>query len=186
MKPGVGRKGPTLSRRQALAGAVGRRNKDVLDATAGLGRDTALLAWMGYRVMAIERSLILGELLLDGLARARETSSKAGKQVAGRIDLRITDACHELASLGQEVDAVYLDPMYPERQSSALPKKEIRLVREIVGDDMDAAVLFRAAMDSGVRRVVVKRPVYAQPLAGTPNEVLRSKMVRYDLYLPSP
>ena len=54
---------------------------------------------------------------------------------------------------------------------------------------MDANLLFLAAYSSDVRRIVVKRPDYAEPLhinldaAKSPTETLKGKLVRYDVYI---
>ncbi|MCK5323461.1 MAG: class I SAM-dependent methyltransferase, partial [Desulfobulbaceae bacterium] len=65
-------------RRQPLARAVGLKHgltPNVLDATAGLGRDAFVLACLGCRVQLIERSSILAALLEDGLRRAAADSN---------------------------------------------------------------------------------------------------------------
>ena len=83
-------------------------------------------------------------------------------------------------------DVVYLDPMYPHRTKSALPKKEMRLFRLLVGPDDDAARLVAAARAVALRRVVVKRPAGAPFLGDVrPDGRLESKNTRYDLYLTS-
>ncbi|MFQ5493972.1 MAG: class I SAM-dependent methyltransferase, partial [Phycisphaerae bacterium] len=62
-----------LSRRQPIALAMGRRHGplQVVDATAGLGRDAFLLACMGLSVHMVERNAVLAALLGDGLRRAQ-------------------------------------------------------------------------------------------------------------------
>jgi 16S rRNA (guanine1516-N2)-methyltransferase len=44
---------------------------------------------------------------------------------------------------------IYLDPMFPHREKTALVKKEMRLFRPLVGDDPDAPALLQAALASG-------------------------------------
>ena len=83
-------------------------------------------------------------------------------------------------------DAVYLDPMYPrEDEKSAKQKKEMFLLRELVGKDLDAEALFEAAWAAAAKRVVVKRPDDAPRItrAREPSMVLEGKTVRYDIYL---
>ena len=71
-----------------------------------------------------------------------------------------------LAEITPPPDVVYLDPMYPHRQKSALVKKEMRVFQSLVGADEDADLLLAPALALATRRVVVKRPDYAEPLAG--------------------
>ncbi len=43
-------------------------------------------------------------------------------------------------------DTIYLDPMYPHSGKSALNKLEMRIIRKLVGDDTDAALLLEIAL----------------------------------------
>lgn len=166
-----------VSRRDLLPRAIGRKVLTVVDATAGLGRDALLLAGAGFRVTAIERCPVISALLADALRRAQGTCADAITVVEG-------DALEVLRVIGP-VDAVYLDPMYPPSpKPSALAAKELRMLRDIVGTDPDACELLSAARRCARRRVVVKRPLRAPPLAAMPLGCHRGKLVRYDVYGP--
>ena len=173
--------------KQPLATAIGVSASPihVVDATVGLGRDAFLLASLGCKVTAIERCPILGALLQDGLDRAAR-GPQAVRAAAQRFSLLIGDACTLLPSLAPDAapDVVYLDPMYPPRKKRALPKKELRICRALVGDDRDAGELFLIARRIARKRVVVKRPRHAASLAPSPHLQIRTKMVRYDVYRP--
>lgn len=179
----------TFSRRQPIASAFGLRPEapdvDVIDATAGLARDTYLLAGYGCLVRAIERSPILGALVLDGLRRAAARGPQGMAATLGRITLLVDDSRQILANLNEPArpDVVYLDPMYPAKKKTALPKKELRICRKLVGDDPDAGELFDIARRTAKRRVVVKRHPLAPPLGPDPDLRFRGKLVRYDVYL---
>jgi 16S rRNA (guanine1516-N2)-methyltransferase len=179
----ISRRIATASRRQPLARAIGmkRGTPTVVDATAGLGRDALLLANLGCPVVAVERSPVLGEMLRDALERA----AAAGQAAAGRVTLIVADAVDVLAVLStrQRPDTVYIDPMYPATGKSALPKKEMRILRRLVGDDPDAGTLLEAARRVARNRVVVKRPPLAPPLSPGPSVSIASKLTRYDVYL---
>ena len=76
-----------------------------------------------------------------------------------------------------------LAPMFPHRDNSALVKKEMRLFRPLVGDDLDAPALLAAALALASHRVVVKRPRKAPCIeGGKPSYVLEGKSSRYDIY----
>lgn len=178
-----GGRGQLIARACGLAGGV---TPSVIDATAGLGRDAFVLASLGAEVLMIERSEVIYALLADGLARAAEDPDAA--LIVARMQLQHGDAAVELAALvaasGLAPQVVHLDPMYPQREKSALVKKEMRLFRELAGDDDDAPQLLEAALDVATHRVVVKRPRKAPPIAGpAPHHVIEGKTSRYDLYV---
>lgn len=171
---------------EMIVKAVTGRSKDpltVVDATAGLGRDSFILAAAGFSVRAIERHPAIACLLMDGLDRAR--CSIEGAVVAERVQLhwgvahRWLEQCPEQ----ERPDVVCLDPMFPERTKNALVKKEMRLFRDVVGDDMDAEALLDLAMQVARKRVVVKRPRKAEAVAGRkPGYQLLGKSSRFDVY----
>ncbi|CAH1043433.1 16S rRNA (guanine(1516)-N(2))-methyltransferase (EC [Halomonas sp. TD01] len=159
---------------------------NVVDATAGLGRDAFVLASLGANVLLIERVAAIAALLQDGLARAAKTDTTA--EIALRMTLRHCDAAEQLAALVESAafdpEVIHLDPMFPHREKSALVKKEMRLFRELAGDDDDAPRLLEAALDVATHRVVVKRPRKAPPIDGpAPQHTLEGKTSRYDLYV---
>lgn len=169
-----------LSHNQLLAKAVGKNASAVIDATAGMGQDAALLATLGYTVLAIERSVIIAALLEDGLRRA-EADPALAKAFGGRLSIRHADARDVIVAT--PVDAICIDPMFPpKRKASALAKKSIRMVRDIVGDDGDSAELLAKARQF-CHRVIVKRPTHAEPIAEAPTMHFAGKLVRYDVYL---
>jgi 16S rRNA (guanine1516-N2)-methyltransferase len=174
--------GGGISHRQPLARAVGRRARNIVDVTAGFGDDALLLAAMGYRVTAIERCPIVGALLRDGIRRARADSKLAGL-LDQRFTLVIGEARELLPGLEPTPDTIYMDPMFPpKRKRSALARKSVRVLRELVGDDEDAPQLLQLCLQQAKQRVVVKRPHYAAPLMATPSLSYCGKLVRYDVY----
>ena len=178
-RPGRGRG----LRRQPLARAVGRASRRVVDATAGLGRDAAILAFAGFEVIAVERSPVLAAMLEDGIERARADPFTA-EALGDRLRVETGDARDVLARIAPPPDAVYLDPMYPpRRKASAIAKRGIRLVRALVGADADAGELLAAARARAADRVVVKRPAAAEPIGGAPSYTIAGKLARYDVYL---
>jgi 16S rRNA (guanine1516-N2)-methyltransferase len=154
----------------------------VVDATAGLGRDAFVLARLGCELTLIERQPLVAALLEDGLARAL-ADPVVGKIVA-RMKLVRGDAIALLASWSApQPQVVYLDPMFPEREKSALVKKEMRLFRPLAGRDDDAPALLAAALAAASHRVVVKRPRKAPAIEGVaPSYALSGKSSRFDVY----
>lgn len=163
-----------------LVRAVGRGAGVVIDATAGLGGDAWILAAAGRTVLAIERHATVHALLEDALARSRAAPTTA--PVAGRITLVQADARTHLAACAAGAWAILLDPMFPPKHKTALAPRDIRLVKEAVGEDLDASELLRAALETGAPRIIVKRPHGAPALGGVPHHVIESRLVRYDIY----
>lgn len=176
-------------RGEAVAKAVGVKGDylpDVVDATAGLGRDAFVLASVGCRVRMLERHPVVAALLDDGLQRAYR-DAEIGPWLRERLQLIHASSLAELQHLSPRPDVVYLDPMFPHKQKSALVKKEMRVFQSLVGPDNDADGLLAPARYLAKRRVVVKRPDYAPPLAdvATKNAVL-TKGHRFDIYAGRP
>jgi len=172
---------PNLSRRQPLARALGKKARTVVDATAGYCQDALLFALMGYRTTAIERSPVVMALARDGL---RRLAARAGITLDKRLRLIEGDGRVLLPSITPPPEVIYLDPMFPpKRKKSAAVKKEMRLLRALVGDDSDAHELLEISRRVALDRVVVKRPDDAPPLAPDPSMSLAGKLVRYDVYL---
>lgn len=174
-------------RKQLLARAIGlhkRANLQILDATAGLGRDAWTLAALGACVDLAERHPLLAAMLRD--AHTRALNDPAQHETASRIRVIERDAASLLAS-GTQWDVVHLDPMYPKHGRRALPQREMQLLRELAGDDPDADGLLPAAVRAARQRVVVKRQLHAPPLAGRrPDFVLTGTQARYDVYTAAP
>ena len=170
---------------QMIAKAVGLQpgvRPTVLDATAGLGRDAFVLASLGCSLTLIERQPIIAALLEDGLNRALADAEVA--PIVVRMPLRTGNAIELMAAWKDEApQVIYLDPMFPHRDKSALVKKEMRLFRPLAGDDDDAPALLEAALALATHRVVVKRPRKAPTIAGQQaGYAHEGKSSRFDIY----
>jgi len=171
---------------QLVAKAVGlkktRATLHVVDATAGLGQDAFVLASLGCQVTLFERNPVIHALLADGLARAALNADCAA--ITGRMRLLEGSSIDWLAQDDAEAaDIVYLDPMFPHRDKSALVKKEMQVFRTIVGDDEDSGQLLVEALERARYRVVVKRPRKAPAIEGPePTTRIEGKSSRYDVY----
>ncbi len=171
---------------QAVVKAVCSRSRStpqVIDATAGMGRDAFVLATQGCHVLMFERNPVVRILLADGLERAYR-DPEIGSML--RENLVLSPLCSIMEVTEEKCcDTVYLDPMFPVRKSSALVKKDMRIFHQIVGIDEDSNMLLEQALRLAKCRVAVKRPKGAPFLGGisTPNCV-ETKSHRFDLYHP--
>ena len=172
--------------RELVAKAVGIKSGQslrVLDATAGLGRDAFILASRGCNVQMLERSPVVALMLEDALQRASQDGEVVN--ITERMNLQQADALEFMRSLSPQdyPEVVYLDPMFPERSKSASVKKEMRLLQQLLGADMDTQELFEAALQVATRRVVVKRPKIAPCITElAPHHVVEGKSGRFDVY----
>ncbi len=170
-----------------LAKAVGIKaghRPYIVDATAGLGLDGLSLAWLGCEVVLIERSLIIHALLDDGLSRAKG-NPRLHKVIRSKISLCYGNSSEIIPQLDRPPATILLDPMYPSQKKRSLNKKEMRLLRDIVGDDEDSSELSRASFSVAENRVVVKRPKGASEIISSPavSHRIRMKSGRFDVYL---
>jgi len=172
---------------ELLAKAIGiKKNKvpSVLDVTAGLGKDSFILASLGCQVTMIERSPLIALLLQNGLDRAAENPELS--PVIDRIDFLNRDSIQFLNFDPQSLlkyDCIYLDPMFPENKKSRLVKKEMRVFRKLLGEDLDSSVLLDAAFASGIHRVVVKRHRHDKQIGDQKPELgFIGKTTRFDVY----
>ncbi|RTE85921.1 MULTISPECIES: class I SAM-dependent methyltransferase [Gammaproteobacteria] len=164
----------------------------ILDATAGLGRDGMMLAHSGCKVDLLERHPVVHALLDQAVLHAK-LHEKMGDWVSQRVRVlpagSLLDSMPELLANGYEEsppDAIYLDPMFPERGKTAAVKKDMQMLQQLVGGDEDADQLLPAALALATYRVVVKRPATAPFLAGqTPTTQITTKKHRFDVYIKS-
>ncbi len=169
---------------QPLARAAGIKKgvrPTICDVTAGFGADSFVFASLGCQVTMIERSPIVWALLDDGIRRA--LCHPAIREIlAERVSLHLHEAVSFLHSSQQAYDTIYMDPMYPQQKKSALNKQEMRLLRSLVGNDTDSALLLQEARKHALKRVVVKRPTGA-PFLEKPSFSVTGKSSRFDVFL---
>ncbi len=176
-----------------------------IDATAGLGEDALLLAATGFRVILYESDPVIAALLRDALQRASEIPALVA--LVNRMELREEDsiaalrrdyrnwemekpeqALRSVPGVGTSVTptVIYLDPMFPERQKSALVKKKFQLLQRLESPCANEEELLAAALAASPHKILIKRPLKGPWLAGVkPAYSLSGKAVRIDVLLPA-
>ena len=172
-------------RGQNLAKAVGmkfNKNRNIIDATAGLGYDSFILASLGANVTLIERSQKMHTLLQNGIEEGISFGGEIEK-IVNRMELLFGDSKDILPKLTPEV--IMIDTMYKDRKKTALVKNNMRLVREIVGPDSDYIELLKIALNCAKNRVVLKQPRYAEPIKEITkcSHQILGKTIRYDVFM---
>ena len=189
-----------------------------VDATAGLGEDSFILAAAGFHVIMCEYNPVIAALLADALERAQNGASlrRGGRtddltgvsvekrkpavrysdsfeteqienrirEIANRMELITGNGIDILTSLEKRPDLIYLEPMFPAKQKSGISTKKLQLFQKLETPCAAEEELLRAAFEARPQRIVVKRPIKGEPLAGRrPGYAIECRNVRYDCYL---
>jgi 16S rRNA (guanine1516-N2)-methyltransferase len=165
----------------------------LIDATAGLGHDSLLMAHLGAQLTLVERHPILYTLLEDTHQHALQDPYLA--QTAERIHLIFSDSAQFLKQQAEQAalyDVVYLDPMFPQRDQNqqaikkqAQVKKQMQLLHLLLPEhgEMDLGDHLLALAQQIAKRVIVKRPRLAVYLADAePNHQWQGDACRFDAY----
>lgn len=154
-------------------------NPTAIDATAGMGEDSFLLAACGYRVTLFEQNPVIAALLRDALRRAKK--HLALREIAERMQLVEGNSIELMPKLLDRADLIYLDPMFPARQKSGLIGKKLQLIQKLEQPCFEEAELLNAALQIRSKKIVIKRPLKGPFLAGRePGYSIRGKAIRYD------
>lgn len=146
--------------------------KIIWDLTCGTGKDALLIYHFRKQITCFERHPVIYLLLKDALRRCPI-----------KMDLFFGDARSLDFSRISQPDIIFFDPMYPEKKKkSALPRKEMVIFKDIVGDDDDSLDVFHWAVTKARERVVVKRPLEAIAIKDNPTASYKGKSTRYDMY----
>lgn len=181
----------------------------VIDATAGLGQDSFLLAAAGFSVEMYEQDPIIAALLQDALERGLKNTAIA--TVISNMHLYKQDSVSALKDrayalgmthpLGEaqnpiadndsfaqtnlrKPEVIYLDPMFPARTKSAAVKKKFQLLHQLEHPCENETELFEAAQMLRPHKIVVKRMLKGPYLANKkPSYSIKGKAIRYDCYV---
>jgi len=154
-----------------------RQPLTILDATAGMVADSMLMASRGHKVLALEQSHVVYELVQDGLKRA------ASAGVLRLPTLLRAEAGGWLADHAErKFDVIYLDPMFVKSGKRALPRKNMQLLRHLSDGASGGESLLSLAITRAQLRVVVKRPSKGDWLGKAPEYSIKGQRVRFDIY----
>ena len=151
-----------------------------VDAAAGMGEDSFLLAAAGYEVYLFEQDAVIAALLRDALYRAGEDDRL--REIVGRMHLSEGNSIELMPRLGITPEIVYLDPMFPPRKKSGLIHKKLQLIQKLEQPCADERELFDAAAAMHPKKIIIKRPLNGAPLADRkPSYTVKGKAIRYDV-----
>ena len=160
----------------------------VLDATAGLGEDSFLLAAAGFKVLLYEYNPVIAALLRDGLRRAIESDAAVIREAAERMTLYEENSLRAMTELSLQgassPDVILLDPMFPERSKSALVKKKFQLLQQLESPCANGEELLSAAVSCHPHKIIIKRPLKGPYLGDIkPSYSITGKAIRYDVII---
>ena len=179
-------------------------DSQVIDATAGFGHDSLILASTGAQVTMLEQQPLMALLLL--VEQLRMSTLPNWQKLMSRLQIINTDALTYFkrfnnylgADNEQAIDVIYLDPMFPEDsyQDSKTGKgakvgKHMQALHQLAHPptlDEEQQLLQSAqavVSQNGQKqgRVIVKRPQFAPLLADQqPSESWNNEAVRFDGY----
>lgn len=155
----------------------------IIDATAGLGHDSIVMAGRGAQVTMLEQQPIMHALLMDAMSQVSESPN--WQKLHARLSLVNTHAVNYLNKQTEKADLVYLDPMFPDDSyKSAQVNKNMQVLHSLAKPPTpdEERALLDAAIYAG-KRVIVKRPRHAPYLAGKePSNQWLGDAVRFDGY----
>ena len=152
----------------------------IVDATAGLGEDSFIMAAAGHNVTMFEKDETIAALLEDALIRGADDEEIS--ETIKRMKLIKGDSVKHMKELDFVPDVVLLDPMFPKRTKSALVKKKFQILKLIEPPEADGEALVDVALRTGARKIIIKRPVKGELLGGIkPSYSIDGKSVRWDV-----
>lgn len=150
-----------------------------IDATAGLGEDSLILAAAGFYVKMYEQNPVIYELLCDAKRRAEQDSFLVN--IVSRMEIFNADSIEAMKGVTEAPDVILLDPMFPERQKSALVKNKLQVIQSLEMPCANENDMLYAATMAKPKRIIIKRPPKGEFLASVkPDYSITGKAVRFD------
>ena len=166
----------------SLKKAIGKNKEDItiFDGTAGLLSDTIIFLALGHKVIACEQSKIIFLLVNDAIERAKTELPFLENLVLlnGKSETQYKET--------QNIDIVYLDPMYPEPSKKVLRSGDISTINHILqieNIDEDGDAIFFSIKDSNFKKIILKRPIKADIIDKNINYQVKGKSTRFDIYI---
>lgn len=173
-------------RNELIIKAIGWRknhNLQVFDLTAGLGKDAFIMAAVGCDVLMFERHPVVAKQLAQAIQQGLQCSSIAPTLKRMKLIQQCAIEYLQTQTLESQPDVIYCDPMFEARPKTALVKKDLQHLQQLIGFCHDATHLVELALTHARKRVVVKRPHYAPPIVANPHHSHSGRSHRFDVYL---
>lgn len=168
-------------KKHPLTKAIGIKNKKctIYDLTAGFLKDSLFFAYLGHKVTAIEANPIICKIISTANDELKKNSNYP------EIKIINTECSLFLSSVKEQADIIYLDPMFPKSNKSALAKKSMQFLQTIAVDqNNDYEKILKLALEKARKKVIVKRPCNGPFLTNLKPcyQVSEKQSCRYDIY----
>ena len=155
-------------------------NLTIFDGTAGFLSDAMIFLSLGHKVIACEQSKIIYLLVQDACERA---SSEL--PVLSNLTL-LNGNSFEMYQDQNDVDAIYLDPLYPTTKKHVSRAGNINSIRSILDIENiidNADKLFTDFKGVEYKKIILKRPIKSEKLCNNINYQIKGKSTRFDIYI---
>lgn len=166
----------TLSLKQPLVKAIGFKKQAlrIIDITSGWAKDAFLMAQLGCHVNAVESHPFVFHLVQASLDHKTKPKN---------LNFILDNSLNYLNNLKEQEypDVIYMDPMFGDKKKS-LSKKDLRILKKIVGETKNSKELFDLALKKTKKRVVVKRHWKESPMSGNCWNSFKGRSTCYDVF----
>ena len=159
------------------------KNLTILDMTAGLGKDSFMLASFGFNVLGCEQN----SCVYKALKNAKEELDKIDFAVAKRLNFLEVNSFEFLKKTTDVFDYIYFDPMFDAINDKTKAKKQMQFLRELTKTDNHEKQIvqsFNLARKKCAKFVIFKRHKRDNYFAKEHHSVLLANSVRFERYLP--
>lgn len=171
----------SMHEKDLLRKALGKdKNLRILDATAGLCRETLRMAYWGHHVWACEKNRELAHHLQLAFEEARGDEFYASW--ISRVTF-VSKATEDFLTNEASFDVIVIDPMFSEERRKALPKKDLQFLGTLVGHDDNSEFLLKKCLPHVSKKLLLKRPLKASTLLKPLHSVI-GRAHRWDVYAP--
>ncbi|MCB9025836.1 MAG: class I SAM-dependent methyltransferase [Bdellovibrionaceae bacterium] len=173
-----------LSKKDPLSRALGNKTEciKVLDLTAGWLKDSWMMLVLGCNVTACEKNKLVYELVQSALKQAN--NYEPFKEMLSRLTFLLDDSLEFIEKNNlSDWDVIYLDPMFPGRNKTALSGKEMQILQDLISDEDHGNELLAKVLQKKVKRVIVKRPRHSKDLVKGVTFCTQGKASRFDVYV---
>lgn len=168
----------------------------LVDCTLGLGIDAVFMAAHGVQVQAYERNPLIFLCLSQAVENLKHNDFlevkdarriERLKQVQQNLEIHHGVFLDE-GTIKSEIQAIYYDPMFAEKNKAALPRQEMRVFKKLtLNENKEDAEFFQKLLNFkashlGSSRLVVKRSLQAEALHKPVKIEYKGKLIRYDVY----
>tara|TARA_Y100000768_G_scaffold330762_1_gene269671 strand:- start:7731 stop:8486 length:756 start_codon:yes stop_codon:yes gene_type:complete len=157
---------------ELLARAIGHKKEspvtNLCDATGGFLSDSIMFISLGITDLTIyEREVIPSLMISNALQRSQYHFHFQSESMNEQTPY----------------DVIYFDPMYEDKNTKSAPKKAMKVLRDVIGEDKDSVDQAEKLMVLARHRFVVKRPIKSKAILPNVSHEIRGKSTRYDVYI---